>query len=188
MSSVVLWDFPFPWHCVTPIRRLRIWQAIGPHAVTDKKKSSLAVFLSVWYYSEKWGSKTETSQENYNDEIGRTLTRGGKGAGGQKGEKRGGTELKLKGSEEQLMSGLQREIFCRQPSLDCQLTKLPTQTSLKKSDKSADMPLEYQETWEINGTFPPAGKTNVCVFLQSSHRLTRHSLTLLNHYNVFYII
>ena len=66
-SSVVLWEFPVPWHRVTPIRRLQIWQAIGPNAVTDTK-TPLAVLLCVWYYSEKWGSKTETSQENYNDE------------------------------------------------------------------------------------------------------------------------
>lgn len=41
-SSAVLWDFPVPWHRVTPIRRLRIWQAIGPNAVTDKKEKKLS--------------------------------------------------------------------------------------------------------------------------------------------------
>lgn len=53
--------------------------------------------------------------------------------------------MKLKGSKERLMSVLQREDFCRQPTLDCQLTEMPIQASQKRSDKRADVLLEYLE-------------------------------------------
>lgn len=58
---------------------------------------------------------------------------------GKRREKKKGIELRLKASEERLMSALQRDVFCRQPTLDCQLTELPIQTSQRRSDKRADV-------------------------------------------------
>ncbi len=55
----------------------------------------------------------------------------------------GGVEFKLTGSEERLMLALESEVFCRQPTLDCQLTELPIQASQRRSDKTADVLLEY---------------------------------------------
>lgn len=63
------------------------------------------------------GSKTETSRENYNDD------------------------------EEEGVSVLQREVFCRQPTLGCQQTKLPSQAPEKRSVKRAGVLLHliYKE-------------------------------------------
>lgn len=66
MSSMVRWDFQVPWHHMTPIRRLRIWQAIGPNAVTDKKKLTFFVSDNIG----RMRGKTVTCLENYNDENG----------------------------------------------------------------------------------------------------------------------
>lgn len=43
----VRWDLPVPWHYVTPIRRLWIWQVIGPNALTNiKKKPTTSLCVS----------------------------------------------------------------------------------------------------------------------------------------------
>lgn len=141
-SSVVLWEFPFPWHCMTPIRRLQIWQAIGPNAVTDTKKTpSLCFFVSDIIVRSKGAKRRQVER----------ITMMGRG-----GEPWEGIELKLKGSKERLMSVLQRDVFCRQPLLDCQLTELPIQASQKRSDRKADVLWECLEIRAIKDTSPLA--------------------------------
>lgn len=158
-----------PWHHMTPIRRLRIWQVISPNTVTDKKQRIR-------------GNKGAKVRQ---DESG-----GGKENLTEKEKRREKTESRLKASEEErLMSVMQRDVFCHQPTLDCQLTELPTQTSLRRSDKRADV-VRALGNLRHKGYFPPTLSKATCSILRSQQRLTRCSLTLqtlLNHYSVFYI-
>lgn len=63
---------------------------------------------------------------------------------------------KRKRGKERLMSVLQREVFCRQPTLDCQLTELPIRASQKRNDKRADVLLRVLLRYK--GNFPLAGR------------------------------
>lgn len=123
----VCWDLPVPRHYVTPIRRLWIWQVIGPNALTNIKKkqpcSASPAWISVWRVRKQNGVKSK--------ELRRWGQEGQEEEGGRKRESWKGVKLWS-------MSVSQREILCQRPTLACHLTDLPDVGLREGSDMRAD--------------------------------------------------
>lgn len=87
---------------------------------------------------------------------------------GRREEKPSQEEKKIeREGKEGLMSVLQGEVFCRQPTLDCQMTELPIQASQKWSDKRADVLLRVLLSYK--GCFFPC-QFEQCTVCYNHHR------------------
>ena len=157
------------------------------------KNPSLAVLLCVWYYSEKWGSKTETSQKNYNDEEevrGEEPSQEGTKRGRKKNEK-GGVDWSWKGGKNGWCQCCKGKISVVSPHLTVSWQRCRFRPRRKGVTRELMCCLEYLEMWDIKGTLPPCCLEPRTVFyirhggLQDAHCLM---LTLPKRYNVFYII
>lgn len=114
----------------------------------------------VWYYSEKWGSKTKTSQENCNDE----------------GEKRGGEGSSQEGGKRVRKKKRKRVNWIEAETADASVAMggfLSSAHTWLSADRAADSGLsseEWQESWCAvrlfgnvrNKEYPPHTHTHPC--------------------------